>query len=327
MNPEPKKKSNVGKIISTIVIIAIAAVGFVYHTTISDYIMAIGYEPTTEMASVINDLDLTGVGKRIMMASRPEIQSADVFNNNCPGNADSATLGCYYMNSIFIYDVQNSELAGIKQAVAAHELLHAVWARMSESERQDITDDLQNVYLENSTSLKAHMENYDKDSELDELHSVIGTEIPPSKYPSALKKHYVKYFTNQQKIYAYFEQYYEKFSAIQARNAELDTIIKGKQAKLDLDTETYLNNFNQLNSDIDAFNAKNAAGGFSSEYQFNLERNALLARRDALQKDYDALIKLTDEINEYINEYNQNITRSNQLYDSVNSRVTKPGNL
>ena len=289
--------------------------------------MAIGYEPTREMSGIIDDLKLTDHGKRVMLASRPEIQSADNFNTNCPGYTDSATLGCYYMQRIFVYDVQNAELDGIKQAVTAHELLHAVWARMGENQRQEIADDLQKVYKENIDQLKSHMEIYSDDEQLDELHSVIGTEVSPSKYTTKLKKHYDEFFTDHQAVHAYYEKYSEKFLAIQKRNEELDKLIKENQAKLESDTDTYLSKFNQLNDDIDAFNDKNAEGGFTSQYEFYTERNALLARRDALQKDYDAIIALTNQINEYINEYNQNLTRSNQLYDSVNSRVKKPDNL
>lgn len=327
MNPKKKKYFSTPGIITISFMLVLAVLAMIYRGTITDYLMAIGYEPTLEMSGIIEELQLSNYGKRVMMASRPEIQTADAFNENCPGYTDSATLGCYYAQRIYVYDVQNAELAGIKQAVTAHELLHAIWSRMSENQRQEISDDLRTVYRQNMAQLKAHMENYDKDEELDELHSVIGTEISPSLYTTDLKKHYSKFFTNLEKVHGYYAKYSEKFLAIQKRNDELNKLIKDNQAKLESDTDIYLAKYDQLNKDIDAFNEKNARGGFTSERDFYAERNILVARRNALQKDYDALIALTSQVNDYINEYNQNLTRSNQLYDSVNSHVEKPSKL
>ena len=327
MNPQKKQKFSTPGVITIFLVLILAVLTIIYHSSITDYLMAIGYEPTSEVASVIEDLQLTDHGRRVMMASRPEIQSADAFNENCPGYTDSATLGCYYVQRIYVYDVQNAELSGIKQAVTAHELLHAVWSRMSENQRQEIADDLQTVYRQNYEQLKSHMEIYSKDEQLDELHSVIGTEVSPTKYTSKLKNHYSEYFTDLQKVHGYYAKYSEKFLAIQKRNEELDRLIKSNQDKLESDTNAYLSRFDQLNNDIDAFNEKNAQGGFTNPSEFYSERKTLLDRRDALQKEYDALIALTNQVNEYINEYNQNLVRSNQLYDSVNSRVKKPNEI
>ncbi len=48
----------------------------------------------------------------------------------------NAILGCYNPSSrdIYIYNVTNSELDGVKEVTAAHEMLHAAWERLSESE-------------------------------------------------------------------------------------------------------------------------------------------------------------------------------------------------
>lgn len=322
-------KSKSRKILSNLIWIAVIIVGglmtYFNRITITDTIMAIGYEPSAEIQSIMTDIKLTDTGTRILRASRPEIQNADNFNQNCPTDTDAATLGCYYKQHIYVYDVTNTELSGIKQAVMAHELLHAAWSRLTSFERNQIAPYLREVYEENKDALAKHMAIYTEDSQLDELHSVIGTEINPVKYPIALRTHYAKYFSNHTVIYSFYSKYHDKFVAIEKRTEELEKQIDAKQKQLDADTASYNQAYDQLNADIEAFNQRaNTEGGFASQHEFDTERNKLLQRRDNLSASYQGLTTLTNELNALIEEYNQNIVRSTRLYDSIDSRAKKP---
>ena len=108
-----KKNSKNQKVIVRAVLLGlfavIAIVLILNRDLISDRILAVGYQPTAEVESIIKDLQLTDLGERILFASRPELQSSEDFNENCPIDADTATLGCYHLQRIYVYDVQNSK--------------------------------------------------------------------------------------------------------------------------------------------------------------------------------------------------------------------------
>ena len=100
-----------------------------FYYPIFDTVASIGYQPSAEMSTVIDNIELTDNGMRILRASRPELQDATAFSQNCPNvSTETSTLGCYYARHIYVFDVDNAELNGIKEAVLAHELLHAVWS-------------------------------------------------------------------------------------------------------------------------------------------------------------------------------------------------------
>jgi len=236
-------------------------------------------------------------------------------------------LGCYYNQHIYVYDVKNDELQGVKQSVLAHELLHAVWSRMTNSEHDKIGKLLEQVYANHREDLAEHMENYTPDSQLDELHSVIGTEIEPSTLPEALRQHYAQFFTSHAVVYGFFSQYHDKFATIQQRIDDLQAQIDAKQSQLDVETAKYNQAYDSWSHDVEIFNNRaNSEGGFASRYDFDQQRAALVERRDALNKDYQKLSVLTDELNDLIKEYNQNLVRSTRLYDSIDSRASKPDN-
>ena len=293
------------------------------YTALSDLIEARGYEPTSEMAKLLEKDDLTSTGKRIFNASRPELQEADEFNANCYSGQDSSSsvLGCYTERRVYVYNITDSELDGIRETVLAHELLHAVWERLSTREKEKLEDDLEQVYQANKDALAEHMKTYGSDEYYNELHSVIGTQIPESSLGSELSKHYAKYFNNQGKIVAYYDKYNGKFERLEEEASSLAGQIDQKRAEIEQKTAKYQADFNSLSSDIDNFNARAESGSFNTQADFQAERAQLLSRQTQLNNDYDALSALIDETNSLIERYNDNVAVSNKLYDTINSRV------
>src|SRR5690606_38163618 len=113
-------------------------------------------------------------------ATHPEIASADEFNQDCPRQeANSPILGCYSTGHIYIYDITNDALDGIEEVTAAHELLHAIWDRMSANDQQRIGGLLRSTYATISNKeLKERMDYYQRNEPgqfENELHSIIGT--------------------------------------------------------------------------------------------------------------------------------------------------------
>ena len=102
-----------------------------------DYYRGITYKPSAEMVKIRDSLDLTSEGEFIFNASQPALSERDEFNQNCrPTDAETAILGCYVMENIYVYNIEDEQLKGIKELTAAHELLHAVYARMSDEKTE-----------------------------------------------------------------------------------------------------------------------------------------------------------------------------------------------
>lgn len=329
---KPKKDSKNQKsivklaLLSLFIIIAVAL--FLNRDLISDRILAIGYQPTTEIESIIKDLQLTDLGERILLASRPEIQSSENFNENCPVEADTATLGCYYRQRIYVYDVQNNDLSGIKQAVMAHELLHAIWDRLSDGEREELTPILMSIYEHNLEKFDSHMSNYSKETQVDELHSVIGTELSVNNYPEKLRRHYARYFKQQNRIIAFFNQYNSEFELIENNSKDLADTIKRNLARIEELRAQYVNDLDKYNADCRNFNERaKTPNGFVSREAFDAERSVIVKRQAELRAMYAELSDLIDETNGLINEYNKNRLRSNELYNSIDSKIAQPTNL
>ena len=286
-----------------------------------DFVIAGRFQPSAQMGGLIDDIELTSSGERILKASLPVLQSAEDFNKNC-GNIeeDSASLGCLADGKIYVYDIQNEELEGIKQTVLAHELLHAVWQRERKSSRADLENMLQEVYATHRDELADHMAHYSEADMIDELHSVIGTQLNYSEMPDELADHYNKFFKNQAKIVGYYNAYNGRFTEIQNRMTELSEKIQKMRDEIDAETKEYNREYAQLNSDISDFNyrANNMRGAATMD-----EYNELNLRRDELSARYDALAAKIEEVNKLINEYNSDYAHAGTLYESIDSNSSK----
>ena len=324
--PAPKPH-RAGKCIAVLLIVALFVAGgyWVYanQDRVIDDIVGLGYDPTPEVAQLVEQLELTDDGMRIMKASSPVVQTAGDFNENCPSvDTSTSVLGCYWNRNLYVYAVDNAELDGVKENTMAHELLHAVWDRYKHPE---IAAELEKVYAQNQEELGSHMEHYSEESRVDELHSIIGTQLPDDKLTDRLLAHYAKYFKNRTKIVQYYLDYENKFKETERRLTELRDQIDADSVEINRLTTNYEASVKRLNDDINTFNKRARSGYYSSkEQQFKADRERLVARQDQLESDYDYIDQKINEANALIEEYNQNVDHSTELYQSINSQITAP---
>ncbi len=289
---------------------------------ISDIVTGLGYEPTPEISQMVDEINLTDKGMRIMKASLPELQDADNFNDSCASDeADTSLLGCYYNRKIYIFNIENEELNGVRQSTLAHELLHAVWERYPDD---GIAEELDVVYRKYRDELSEHMSHYSDDAQIDELHSVIGTQLDDSKLSEKLRAHYDEYFKNRAEIVKYYQLYEGKFEELKQQNEQLKQQIDALTAEIETLSDNYERTVDTLNHDIDLFNSRARNGYYSSNASFQTDRNRLLDRQTALDEDYEQIVQKVDEVNVLIEKYNENVNHSNELYDSINSKVKAP---
>ena len=193
--PTSSNHSSLIKSVATILVVAaITALGlalFFNRQYLSDLISANTFSASTEIKDIESSIRLTDRAKTIFYATHPILETQDAFNDSCNSHdSDISILGCYTSGNIYIYNINSEELDGIVESTAAHELLHAVWDRMSANNKSAIAALITEVYNDPlyHEMLAEDLETYAESERIEELHSRIGTEI--SNLPAALEEHY-----------------------------------------------------------------------------------------------------------------------------------------
>lgn len=304
--------------ITSVILLVLFIFTLLNRVAVIDTFKGIGYNPTPDMLTIKTSLALTSDGARIWNATHPILASRDDFNNSCESHdEDISVLGCYTGDHIYIYNVDEPDLAGIRESTSAHELLHAIWSRLSGYEKTQLIPVLEETYAAHP-ELKDTIDSYAKDEQLDELYVRIGTQI--ADLPAALESHYTRYFSNQDAIVAFYNAYIKPFNElntqIETLKQELETAeqeIQTKSAALDTRLET-------LETQIDEFNnCANTAGCFASAWAFSTRRAELVAEQQAINAENDAINRLIDTYNQKVDTYNSHILRSSELQNLINS--------
>ena len=284
-----------------------------------DFVRGLFYTPTSEMAQIREDLDLTSRDEILFNASQPELNTKEEFNERCRTDDEvSAILGCYTEQTIYVYNIAEEELDGILELTTAHELLHAVYERMSIADRDNLRSLLEKVYADNKEILKDEIESYDATEQLEEIYVRAGTEI--KKLPEELEKHYAEIFKDQDKVVGFYDKYIKVFREIEDEFKKLEDEMNELNSQIDTKTDNYENGISVLNSEIEKFNnCANTPGCFGSDYEFYLKRNELVFRQEELQALYDEIDGLINKYNIDVEKFNNNVIRSENLQNIINS--------
>lgn len=270
-------------------------------------------------AALLPSLDLTKSGTFYYQASRPLVLPASDFNNSCGKVIQEQTivLGCYTNKRFYVYDVNDEQLSGVQEVTAAHELLHAVYERLSVSEKQELGKELRATAASiDNQRFNDTIQQY-KISEPgqieNELHSILGTEI--AVLPRSLEEHYSKYFKDRQKIVYYAKQYESVFTKNEDQIKEYDqqlaelrtqidslstTLDKQQQSistsKTRLDTLKNTENIQAYNQAVPVYNQLvNSYNNTLSELKNRTnEYNAIVEARNSLAAAQNELVKKLD---------------------------------
>lgn len=280
------------------------------------------YTPSSDVTAIQQRIGMTGKGQFTFYATRPEVESQESFNKVCPRQeAGSPILGCYTTDDrIYIYNLTNQQLDGMEEVTAAHEMLHAVWYRTSEAEKEKLTAELKKAYEQtSSTELKERMGYYERTepSELvNELHSILGTEVASLGEP--LESYYAQFF-DRATVLKLHDQYSGVYNELYERADTLYTKMESLSSSISRRSSEYQSAASQLSTDITTFNNRADSGAFSSQGQFNSERSALIQRSSALEARRAAINKDIETYNAYYNEYQAIAKQIEVLNDSVDS--------
>lgn len=331
-----KKRKKGGIIVSAVLsalLVTSAAWFFFNRQYVVDQLVVWSYRPSTEIASIAQKTDLTNKGTFHFYATQPEVASADTFNQDCPRQeVGNPILGCYTSDHrIYIYDITNDQLEGMEEVTAAHEMLHAVWERLGEGEKDRVSKliDAEYTRLVADAEFKERMDYYSRTEPgqfYNELHSIIGTEI--KGISPELESYYAEYFSDRDKVLSFHDAYNSVFLGLRSQSESLYAEITTLGTDLEARSAKYNSDVARLSADIQSFNNRADSGSFSSMAQFNRERSALLARSNQLESDRTAINRDIATYNQKYEQYQAltvQIESLNKSIDSLSDLQPAPG--
>lgn len=196
---------NTGKRLFVILLSAIVAafVSTAIATTdwqlLSDERKAEQFSASNDIQTISDSLHFTRKGKAVFFASQPTLLSGKDFNRTCGNDGDGVfTAGCHYYDyknqeRIEIYDVGTTivdengltfDFGVLRNTVALHETMHAVWDRL-DSRRQDGLCGNLKTLASQIASLDKETSIYPENSLCTELFARVGAEYASILSPNA----------------------------------------------------------------------------------------------------------------------------------------------
>lgn len=319
--PTNKQSGNVALQSLLIVLIFMAAIGAILYNrqSINDYWQLHDYRAPNEVLQIVNQDTFTDYSRKVLYVNHPEIATKSDFGHFCPDGAREQTivLGCYHSNQagIYVLNVIDPRLNGVKQVTAAHEMLHAAYDRLSSKERASVDSQLVAYYKNDlkDPRLLSTLDAYKKSEPTDvvnEMHSIFGTEV--ANLPAGLEQYYKKYFVDRSKVVGFSTQYQTEFTSRQAKVAAADVQLSALKvqidaARTDLDTKQAEISTSQASllalrnsGDVNGYNAGVAGynalvSAYNAEVQLLKDAvaryNQLVASRNAIALEEDQLVK------------------------------------
>jgi hypothetical protein len=291
---------------------------------IIDTVAVASFQPSAQIMTIANRAHLSKDGRFYFYASRPQIESSSKFNNDCQRKeAKSPILGCYNGLHIYLFDVTDERLDGIEEVTAAHEMLHAVYDRLGDADKQRIDMLLQQAYDRVKTKeLASRMAYYNRAEPGEfnnELHSILPTEF--SNLGPDLESYYGKYFSNRDALISLHAKVEKQFNILSTKASTLIKQIDELAISINNSTRQYNQQSTQLSQDIQSFNNRaSSTGGFSSKAEFESERALLSSRSeqlDLVRQQIEQKILTYKDLLTQLNTINSEAASLNQSLDST----------
>lgn len=311
-------------LITTLVILALPAVAFWQRLAIFDQVRLYGYNAPSAVAQLASDTTMLPSMRRLFYVYHPAIENKTDFNASCREDEQTIVLGCYIdTRGIYLLSVSDARLTGVEQVTAAHETLHAAYARLSSGERSKVDAMTEAAFAglndQRITDTVALYRKQDPTVVPNELHSILGTEV--ATLPPDLETYYKRYFSDRAKIVAYSAQYEQAFTdrknqvaAYDAQLATLKTQINNLQATLTTEAATLSDERNRLN-------------GLKSSGQIAAYNSAVPGYNDSVNNynaNIDALSRMVDEYNAIVPVRNGIASEEQDLVQAIDSRTSVP---
>ncbi len=308
-----------------LILLVVAVLVFVNRQYIFDQIVLFSYQPAPEVVALAEATKMTPTAERYFYASKPTIDERTAFNSNCKNNDEQTiVLGCYTNRQIHVFNVTDPRLPGVKAVTAAHEMLHAAYERLGNSEKVHLKTLIdQELEQLNDGRIKRLIDSYNKTEpgELyNEMHSILGTEL--RQLPAELEQYYSQYFDNRGTVVRISESYEKVFSGLRESQQKLVDELNILAININERSENLNYEVTRLNSDVKSFNSQASSGQFSSENEFNEQRSVLISRQLQLETERTMIEQLIKEYNKKQDELAAINLEAKSLNSSINSNLT-----
>lgn len=319
-----KRLSNTLRLVATIAIFALAILIVNNRQYIQDWLTVQNFTPSSQMKDIVERTKLTDKGEFYLYASRGELNEKSAFNTHCSRRIEkTAVLGCYANGRIYIYNIADERLDGVREVTTAHEMLHAAYDRLSQDEKNRV-----NRLIESQTATinddkladrLALYEQTEPGERLNELHSIIGTEI--TDISPELRSYYEQYFEDRNAIVALSNAYDSVFRNLESQQQELIAELETSAQSINQAMEQYKDDSTQLAADIQSFNNRAQSGDFESQVEFTRERAALLTQQTQLESDRAAINERIEQFNSQKAELEKVNITAQELQRSIDSNA------
>ena len=332
MKPSSKGLISVVIIAAVIGVIVYGGGGYVLlnKQSVVDQVHYSQFIPTSSSKEQVTRSGMSPKGQFLFYASDPVVLEKTDFNQTCStATSDSSVLGCYITATghIYLYHQTDKRLDGEEEVMAAHEMLRAVWQRMSAAQRDALVPELTHVLATNEDTrldLKSRYDNVvrnDPNDRYGELYAMLGTEVP--NVGTALEASYAPYFVKRSTVTKLNEFAIAYVVALTTQITSFDDELTATDAHIKVRKKAITAAIKVYNSDVSKFNARaEAFGGFASEGQFNVARNGLESRRNSLNAQIKKINKTIDAYNAQLKQLNGLLKTAVDLGRSLNTTLT-----
>lgn len=293
---------------------------FLNLESLVDWARLHNYEPPEAIAQLAQTTTMTPEATRLFYVYHPELNDKSTFNERCTTREQTIVLGCYVSNrGIYLYDVQDPRLQGVKQVTAAHEMLHVAYERLSASEKEKVDALLQEAYTQvTDERIRANIESYQAEGAdvNNELHSILGTEV--ANLPPELEAYYQQYFTNRGQVVAYATSYAQEFSSRKKQVEQYDAQMAGLKIQIETNEDSLDRQASNLAAQRQQLDANLNAGNYGAY-------NAGVASYNAAVRQYNQLAQTTkaqiEQYNAIVAERNKIALEEQNLAEALDSRT------
>lgn len=293
-------------IVFTLAVVSLILLAWFQRQYLYDSWRLSNYTPSSEIAALAQRTTMTSKGERIFYVNQPSVVSEADFNEACKTQESSIVLGCYIPNrGIYIFNVTEERLEGVKEVTAAHEMLHGAYDRLGSSERERIDSLTKKAYTDlKNERIRKNVEQYrsqDPNVVPNELHSILPTEV--AELPKELEDYYKQYFANRQAIVEFSSRYESEFASRQTRVAELDRRLTALKADIESGQSQLASDYDALRSEKSRLDSLLSSGDIQAYNQavpgFNANVNAYNVAVRSVDADisrYNSLVKERNSI-------------------------------
>ncbi len=307
---------------SSLVLLGLIVAGVWFRQPIEDWYRLKDYTPAADISSIADRAMFSDLGRKLFYVNYPSLLDKETFNEKCTIHEDTIVLGCYVSDkSIYVYNVTDERLSGIKEVTAAHEMLHAAYDRLDEQEQDKVAEMTVKFYKsvrKDRPRLRSLIENYEPQGVevvKNELHSILGTEV--KDLPPELEAYYSQYFVDRREVVKLAESYEQVFVSQQEKIEGLKQSIDELSQSINDRRAGILADERDLNDEITKLNSLRASNDIESYNAAVPAYNRQVVAYQQAVASYNADI---ERLNELIRDYNQQAVEQRELYNAIDSR-------